>query len=229
MIIRKKGDISTLADAIADEIRNDIINEKYKQGDRLIISEIAEENNVSIIPVREALKTLSEEGFVTAEPYRGTIISKLPVEKIYSMRYIIWEINRFSINLAVEKIDDELIAKLKSEIDKLKNSPHLSYWRKFNVNFWGKLTDLLEIPAIANIFRMYYSYTAFLYQKSLDNISADEFKIEQLYELLDSLKNRDREKALDIFNNRIELMEKLNKRVLDDIETEAALRGSDKK
>lgn len=213
MIINKKGKIATLADLISDEIRNAIINEEYKKGDRLIINEIAEKHNVSIIPVREALKLLSEEGYIQIEPYKGAIVTTVPYEKIFMMRHIIWEINKFAIRVAWDKIDEETYNTLKNEIQILEKSPGLSYWTNFNINFWGKLISYIEIPAISNLLSVYYSYAGNIYQYILRKSSNEEFKTSQLYEILDAMHNKEQEKAVELFQNRITILEEMHKRV----------------
>ena len=51
-------------DIIYDLLMTDIAKGVYRQDDRLVISQIARQNNVSDIPVREALRRLESEGYV---------------------------------------------------------------------------------------------------------------------------------------------------------------------
>ncbi len=48
-------------------------NLSYKAGDRLIISQIAKECQVSEIPVREALRRLESDGYVKMNVNQGAI------------------------------------------------------------------------------------------------------------------------------------------------------------
>ena len=62
-------------DVIANQLREAIISGRFKVGERLIEEVLAEEYGVSRVPVREALRRLETEGFVTLTPYRGATVS----------------------------------------------------------------------------------------------------------------------------------------------------------
>jgi len=55
-------------------LRQDILNNTYRPGQRLSEEAIAQELNVSRTPVREALKRLHAEGFVEITPHRGAVV-----------------------------------------------------------------------------------------------------------------------------------------------------------
>jgi DNA-binding GntR family transcriptional regulator len=58
-------------------IRDDIIVGVFVPGQRLTEDALAERFGVSRIPVREALRMLSSEGFVRIEPYYGTFVAEM--------------------------------------------------------------------------------------------------------------------------------------------------------
>ena len=62
------------SDAIADAIRGDIVAGRLKPGKRIVEDVVAEEHDVSRVPVREALRRLEAEGFITLTPYRGATV-----------------------------------------------------------------------------------------------------------------------------------------------------------
>ena len=61
----------TKEEQVADYLREGIISGQYPRGSRLKQAEIAERLNLSITPVREALKLLEAEGYVSGDSYRG--------------------------------------------------------------------------------------------------------------------------------------------------------------
>ncbi|MHB8691690.1 MAG: GntR family transcriptional regulator [Solirubrobacteraceae bacterium] len=63
-------------DAIANALRDEIISGRRKPGERLIEKVVAERHGVSRVPVREALRRLESEGFVTLTPYQGAAVSE---------------------------------------------------------------------------------------------------------------------------------------------------------
>ena len=67
---------------VVKKIRDAILDETFKPGERLPESELAEMFKVSRSPIREALFALENEGTVTTEPYRGAILKPLSTEEV---------------------------------------------------------------------------------------------------------------------------------------------------
>lgn len=69
-------------------LRDDIINLRLRPGAFFSIRDLCAFYNVGRSPGREALIRLEQEGLVTFLPQRGTMISKLDLERIDNERYI---------------------------------------------------------------------------------------------------------------------------------------------
>ncbi|MDE2405992.1 MAG: GntR family transcriptional regulator [Sphingomonadales bacterium] len=65
----------TKEEQVADFLREGIISGRYPRGARLKQQEIATLLNTSITPVREALKLLEAEGYVTGDSFRGATVA----------------------------------------------------------------------------------------------------------------------------------------------------------
>jgi len=68
-------DFRTKEEQVADFLREGIISGMFERGSRLKQAEIAERLQLSITPVREALKLLEAEGYVTGNSYRGACVA----------------------------------------------------------------------------------------------------------------------------------------------------------
>src|SRR5271165_7684610 len=66
---------------VVKKIRNGILDETFKPGERLPEEQLGKMFNVSRSPVREALLALEKEGTVVMEPYKGAIVKPLSVEE----------------------------------------------------------------------------------------------------------------------------------------------------
>jgi DNA-binding FadR family transcriptional regulator len=66
---------------IVKRIREGILDEVFKPGDRLGEIDLAEKFEGSRSPVREALLTLEKEGTVVMSPYKGAVVKPLSSEQ----------------------------------------------------------------------------------------------------------------------------------------------------
>jgi DNA-binding transcriptional regulator YhcF (GntR family) len=83
------GSIPSRKDAVLHVLRTAIIEGRFGPGERLEPDRIAADLGCSRMPIREALKILENEGFVTCYPFRGTEVSRLraeEVEELFAMR-----------------------------------------------------------------------------------------------------------------------------------------------
>src|SRR5574341_1558334 len=72
-------------EVVYDVLRQSIIQGEYKPGARLVIDELAESLGVSQIPIREAIRQLEADGFVTFEPYVGATITDINANFIFEV------------------------------------------------------------------------------------------------------------------------------------------------
>lgn len=67
---------------IADDLREAILNGELNAGEKLKQEDIAKRFNSSLIPAREALRTLETEGLVTFYTNKGAFVSALSLKKV---------------------------------------------------------------------------------------------------------------------------------------------------
>lgn len=69
----------TKEEQVADYLREGIIAGRFARGARLKQQEIATLLQTSITPVREALKLLEAEGYVTGDSYKGAVVAPFDI------------------------------------------------------------------------------------------------------------------------------------------------------
>jgi DNA-binding GntR family transcriptional regulator len=69
----------TKEEQVADYLREGIVSGRIARGARLKQQEIATQLNTSITPVREALKLLEAEGYVTGDSYKGAVVAPFDI------------------------------------------------------------------------------------------------------------------------------------------------------
>ncbi len=90
-----------LGEVVYETLREAIIRQILKPGERLMEQELAEEMGVSRTPVREALRKLELEGYVVMIPRKGAYVAGLSIKDIN---------NVFEIRSALETLAAELAA-----------------------------------------------------------------------------------------------------------------------
>ena len=74
----KLGDaVPSLHARVMAELRRAIVERRYKPGERLVESRLAEELGVSRIPIREAIRGLASEGLVEVADRRGASVARM--------------------------------------------------------------------------------------------------------------------------------------------------------
>ena len=107
----------TLTMKVFHQLKNDILQGKYKIGANLVETKLARELGVSRTPVREAIRLLEFEGLVTNIPNRGAVvdgISPNDIDDIYAIRTLI---EGLAAKWAVEKMTESELKNLEETMD----------------------------------------------------------------------------------------------------------------
>lgn len=67
---------------VADELRRMILSGALTEGQPLRQAALAKQLGVSTIPIREAIRSLEQEGMVTCHPFRGASVARLLPEEV---------------------------------------------------------------------------------------------------------------------------------------------------
>jgi DNA-binding GntR family transcriptional regulator len=84
---------SALADEVHEILRESVLKQRFKHGERLNLAQLTREMHVSNTPVRAALARLESEGLVIRVPYRGYTVSPMldsrGVSECYDFRLLL--------------------------------------------------------------------------------------------------------------------------------------------
>ncbi|MFM0198996.1 GntR family transcriptional regulator [Paraburkholderia fungorum] len=101
-----------LSELVIARLRESITSGAYAPGDRLVEGRIAEELNVSRVPVREALRALASEGLVEVRPRHGAIVASLDPSAAREMVQIRATLEGLNARLAAEHCTPELVRQI---------------------------------------------------------------------------------------------------------------------
>jgi DNA-binding GntR family transcriptional regulator len=108
-----------LSDHIANQLREAIINDQLRPGQRIVEREIAEAMETSRGPVRDALLLLENEGLVVRYPHRGTFVTELSLEdaeEIYTLRQAI---ESLAVEYVLQRATPEDLAGLDKQVQEM--------------------------------------------------------------------------------------------------------------
>jgi len=98
------GVFRTKEGQVAEFLRDQIMSGRLVRGQKLKQAELAKMLNLSITPVREALKLLEAEGYVTGSSHRGAIVAQLEVERIDELYELRCDLEMRLIREAVKRV-----------------------------------------------------------------------------------------------------------------------------
>jgi DNA-binding GntR family transcriptional regulator len=133
----------SLASAVADKLRDQIIRGEIPEGSQLRQDAIAVQYQVSRIPVREALRQLDAEGLIAIVPNRGAVVPTLSpedVEELFAIRALLEpEVLGRSIPHLTEEDFSQAEAILRRYVSELSREDHVSAWGRINWEFHSTL------------------------------------------------------------------------------------------
>jgi DNA-binding GntR family transcriptional regulator len=161
----------TTAAYVLDSIRDGILSGQYPLGSRFDQKAIAEELGVSLVPVREALRVLEGEGFVTITPRRGayvTEISAVELDELYKIRA---ELEDLATQRAVPKLEQDqldLLASIIREMELATKAKDYARLMVLNRNFHFTIYQTSEMQLLlellnglwnrSNLYRRVFTY-----------------------------------------------------------------------
>lgn len=153
----------TKVDIIYEKILEDIENGHYSPGEHLVISQLSKENNVSDIPVREAIRRLESEGYVSVIANQGPMVFDFTpsvISEIFQLKAVL---EGFACRLAVDVLNEDDYAHLRELNEKMlqaatseKTSESAAYNKKFHMYIYNRLEQKMLCNMIEELWRKYH-------------------------------------------------------------------------
>jgi len=120
---------------VYESLRAAIISGELAPGARVVIDELAADLGVSPIPVREALRQLEADGFVTSEPYVGVRVTEIHVRSIAEIFGLLEALEIVSGRAACVNMSTDELATLDALIDEMETMlDQPERWSQANVD-----------------------------------------------------------------------------------------------
>ena len=134
----------SLPDVITNDLRERILNGEMAEGETIRQEALAEEYDVSRMPIREALKRLDAEGLVQLTNNRGASVtthSLSEIGEIFDLR-VLMEVDLFK--RAIPHLTEADFSKCKKLLDEMEKS-----YDAYDVGRWGSLNYLYHMALYA--------------------------------------------------------------------------------
>jgi DNA-binding GntR family transcriptional regulator len=172
-------DYRTKEEQVADYLRERIISGVFPRGSRLKQADLAEQLGLSITPVREALKLLAAEGYISGDSYRGARV--VPFDPSASAEILTLRLLLESqlVSAAVEKItsdDLEALRGLADEFAAAFSSNDRAIARGVNYRFHRRLYDVADLPQTLHFVQILWARYPFDVINGLTNRGTEAIK-----------------------------------------------------
>jgi DNA-binding GntR family transcriptional regulator len=220
----------SLTSAVADKLRDQIIRGEIPEGAQLRQDAIANQYQVSRIPVREALRQLDAEGLIAIVPNRGAVVPALSaddVEELFSIRALLEpEVLKLSIPHLTEEDFSEADAVLSDYEKELRSDDHVSAWGRINWQFHSILYSRANQPRFMAIIRNVNNSGERYTRLQLYLTHGMKRANEEHHQILEFCRQRDQARACKLLRQHIEYAGESLKEALEKKRNEAQLNGN---
>lgn len=145
----------TRTQVVVDAIRKKILSGAIKAGDPLRQAALAEELNVSRIPVREALLQLEAEGLVDFEAHKGATATRLSAGQVTELFELRALLETELLRLSIPKLTEEHLAQsellLQQMAQAYQTADTVGSWSELNSRFHLSLFRAADRPLTLEI------------------------------------------------------------------------------
>ncbi|MET7337377.1 GntR family transcriptional regulator [Nonomuraea sp. NPDC005650] len=181
------------------ELRRAITTGRLRPGAPIRQDALAEELEVSRVPLREALKTLQGEGLVRYEAHRGYFVETLSLDdlrEVYRIRELLEE---EAVRRAIEQLTDADLARLESaqdEVERAAAAGDVPAMAAANRLFHMTLFDCAGMPRLVRLIRTLWDTTDAYRSMYYGDAGNRERVVKEHRATLDALRRRAADEAV---------------------------------
>lgn len=202
----KKSGHGSLGNRIFEILRDRILNEEYKTGEKLNELTLASELKISRTPIREALKQLELEGLVKSIPNKGVYVKGFSPRDIDDMFEIRLSLEGLAIQLAIERMDEEHLSKIKEVFDLMEFYTLKKDYEKINdlnILYHETIYEATQSAYFEQLLKDIHYYVSVTSRHSIRQPARLETAIVEHKDILDTIIEGDKEKAKDTIQKHI--------------------------
>lgn len=202
----EKSGHGSLGNRIFEILRDRILSEEYKNGQKLNELSLANELKISRTPIREALKQLELEGLVQSIPNKGVYVKGFSPRDIDDMFEIRLALEGLAIQLAIDRMDDEHLAKIKEVFDLMEFYTIKKDYEKINdlnILYHETIYEATQSAYFEQLLSDIHYYVSVTGRHSIKQPKRLEGAIVEHRAILDTIIEGDKEKAKETIQKHI--------------------------
>ncbi|HEX9213727.1 MAG TPA: GntR family transcriptional regulator [Bradyrhizobium sp.] len=200
---RSGGIHGSTPDAVREALRRAISAGEMAPGFQLRQDELAERFGTSRIPVREALRQLEAEGFVTFLPNRGAVVSDLSIDEVIELLEIRIALECHALRLAIPAMGDIDLDDAKEILRSYDEEPDPEKWGAFNWRFHKALYAPCNRPRLLAMIEANYGHVGRFTRALVSRATGKDRPQSEHYQLLEFCRGGEVEKAVRLLREHI--------------------------
>jgi DNA-binding GntR family transcriptional regulator len=190
--------------AVYETLRDAIVAGEFVPGQRIVIDELAAQLGVSHSPIRECLRQLEADGFVTIRPYAGVTVTEIQPESIKEVFELLEALEIISSRGACQRASDEQIAELERFITDMANyTTQPEAWSEKNIALHMLICDIAATQLTHHMMNRALHHWDRLRRYYLEDVSAQRIgqAHQEHLDILAAIRNRDEVKVVQTIHS----------------------------
>ena len=200
---RSGGIHGSTPDAVREALRRAISAGEMAPGFQLRQDDLAERFGTSRIPVREALRQLEAEGFVTFLPNRGAVVSDLSIDEVIELLEIRIALECHALRLAIPAMGDIDLDDAREILRSYDEEPDPEKWGAFNWRFHKALYAPCNRPRLLAMIEANYGHVGRFTRALVSRATGKDRPQREHYQLLEFCRGGEVEKAVRLLREHI--------------------------
>lgn len=177
-------------------LRDAIMRGELAPGTRLVIDDLARHFEISIIPVREALRLLQSEGLVVSVAHVGATVAAISRESVAEVFTVLEGLEVVATRTAAERAtptDLDHLTVIVQEMDRALDEDAPARWAELNTRFHLAISDCARMPMLQEMMRRAFDHWDRVRRHYFNGVLARRARTAQAehHQMLEQMRARD--------------------------------------
>lgn len=134
-MVLKKIKVSTIQDSVYESLFKSILAGWIEPGERITLEGLAKQLDVSVMPIRESIRRLEAEGFVSIHANRKIVVNELSAENLKQILEARLILEPYAAKKTCKNRSKESLEKLEKSLKKMRDTTNEEIYLRANKEF----------------------------------------------------------------------------------------------